>query len=155
MNVITSSMLLVRRISELQRRRDILVERQERLRQTLPEWTFAPLQLVGMSAEEIRGMMSDLSDAEREAGLDAVEKDIEQLDAQIEELENMLLTTPSRSLDSIQAVLDLAVARFRAQTVSDPNDVFYDYGDARVLFFLERATEDLRALLARDQRNAG
>jgi hypothetical protein len=155
MNVITSSMLLVRRISELQRRRDILVERQERLRSSLPEWTFAPLQLVGMSADEIRGLMSGLSDAEREAGLDAVDKDIEQLDAQIEELENMLLTTPSRSLDSIQAVLDLAVARFRAQTVSDPNDVFYDYGDARVLFFLERATEDLRALLARDQRHAG
>lgn len=155
MNVITSSMLLVRRISELQRRRDILVERQERLRRTLPEWTFAPLQLVGMSAEEIRGMMSDLSDAEREAGLDSIERDIEQLDGQIEELENMLLTTPSRSLESIQAVLDLAVTRFRAQTVSDPNDVFYDYGDARVLFFLERATEDLRALLARDQRSAG
>jgi hypothetical protein len=38
--------------------------------------------------------------------------------------------------------------------VSDPGDVFYDYGDARVLLFLERATEDLRAVLAREHRNA-
>lgn len=155
MNVISNSMLLVRRITELKRRRDILIERQDRLRRTLPEWTFAPLQLVGMSADEIRGMMSDLSEAERDTGIDRLEKEVEHLDQQIEDLENTLLTTPSRSLDSIQAVLDLAVSRFRAQTVSDPNDVFYDYGDARVLFFLERATEDLRALLQEEHRAAG
>jgi polyhydroxyalkanoate synthesis regulator phasin len=155
MNVISNSMLLVRRITELKRRRDILIEKQDRLRRTLPEWTFAPLQLVGMSADEIRGMMSDLSDAERDTGIDRLEKEVDHLDQQIEDLENTLLTTPSRSLDSIQAVLDLAVSRFRAQTVSDPNDVFYDYGDARVLFFLERATEDLRALLQEEHRAAG
>ena len=155
MNVISNAMLLVRRINELQRRRDSLLERQERLRRTLPEWTFAPLQLVGMSADEIRGMMSDLTDAERSTGLDRLEAEVETLDQQIEELENSLLTTPSRSLDSIQAVLDLAVSRFRAHTVADPNDVFYDYGDARVLFFLERAAEDMRTLLHEEQRQAG
>ncbi|HMR34481.1 MAG TPA: hypothetical protein PKA13_25735 [Geminicoccaceae bacterium] len=155
MNVISNAMLLVRRINELQRRRDNLLERQERLRRTLPEWTFAPLQLVGMSADEIRGMMSDLTDAERSTGLDQLEAEVEKLDQQIEELENSVLTTPSRSLDSIQAVLDLAVSRFKAHTVADPNDVFYDYGDARVLFFLERAAEDLRALLNEEQRQAG
>jgi hypothetical protein len=155
MNVISNSMLLVRRITELQRRRDILVEKQEQLRRMLPEWTFAPLQLVGMSADEIRSMMSDLSDAERDSGIDRLEKEVDHLDQQIEDLENTLLATPSRSIDSIQAVLDLAVSRFRAQTVSDPNDVFYDYGDARVLFFLERATEDLRAILHEEHRAAG
>jgi hypothetical protein len=155
MNVISNSMLLVRRISELQRRRDALVDRQERLRNTLPEWTFAPLQLVGMSADEIRGVMSGLSDAERDAGLDELEAEVDRLDEQIEALENSLLTTPSRSLDSIQAVLDLAVSRFKSHTVSDPSDVFYDYGDARVLFFLERAAEDLRALLHEEHRQAG
>ena len=66
-----------------------------------------------------------------------------------------LLTTPSRSLESVQAVLDLAVRRFRSQTVSDPHDVFYDYGDARVLFFLERAADDLRAMLESERRAAG
>lgn len=155
MNVISNAMLLVRRINELQRRRDNLLERQEQLRRMLPEWTFAPLQLVGMSADEIRSMMSNLTDAERGTGLDRLEAEVEKLDQQIEELENSLLTTRSRSLDSIQAVLDLAVGRFKARTAADPNDVFYDYGDARVLFFLERAAEDLRSLLHEEHRQAG
>ncbi len=155
MTIISNSMLLVRRITELQRRRDILLEKQDRLHRTLPEWTFAPLQLAGMSADEIRVMMSDLSDAERDAGIDKLEQEIDQLDQQIDDLENSLLTTPSRTLESVQAVLDLAVRRFRSQTVSDPKDVFYDYGDARVLFFLERAADDLRAMLDNEQRAAG
>lgn len=155
MNVISNAMLLVRRINELQRRRNALTDRQERLRNTLPEWTFAPLQLVGMSADEIRGVMSGLTDAERDLGLDQIEAEIDRLDEQIEALESTLLTTPSRSLDSIQAVLDLAVGRFRTHTVSDPSDVFYDYGDARVLLFLERAAEDLRAVLHESERQAG
>lgn len=147
-------MLLVRRIGELQRRRELLLAKQERLRRSLPEWAVAPLQLVGMSADEIRTFIGDLSRAEAEAGLDEIEKEIETLDKQAEDLENLLLTTPSRSLDSILAVLDLAVTRFRAQTVDDPNDVFYDYGDARVLTFLERAAEDLRAVLTDAHRQA-
>ncbi|MFO1039129.1 MAG: hypothetical protein U1E45_19980 [Geminicoccaceae bacterium] len=154
MSVITNSMLLVRRIGELQRRRELLLAKQERLRRSLPEWAVAPLQLVGMSADEIRTFIGDLSRAEAEAGLDEIEKEIETLDKQAEDLENLLLTTPSRSLDSILAVLDLAVTRFRAQTVDDPNDVFYDYGDARVLTFLERAAEDLRAVLTDAHRQA-
>lgn len=154
MAVITNTILLVRRISDLHRRRDALLERQDRLRRTLPDWTLAPLQLVGMTAEEIRGYMTDLSKAEQDAGLDAIDQELEQIDRQVEELENMLLTTPARSLESITSVLELAVARFRAQTVSDPEDVFYDYGDARVLFFLERVAEDLRSILHETQRNA-
>ncbi len=154
MTVINNSTLLVRRISDLQRRRDILLERQDRLRRSLPEWAFAPLQLAGMSAAEIRGMMQEMSRAEADAGLDEVERELEQLDQRIEELENELLTTPARSLDSIHAVLDLAVNRFRSQTSSDPQDLFYDYGDARVLRFLERATDDILALLQETQREA-
>ena len=154
MTVITNTALLIRRINELQRRRDSLVNKQDRLRRTLPEWALAPLQLAGMTSAEIKGLMTDLSTAERDAGLDEIERELEQLDAQIEELENLLLTTPARSLDGIQAVLDLAVARFRAQTVSDPNDVFYDYGDARILTILERASDDLRSLLADTHRRA-
>jgi len=154
MTVINNSILLVRRIRDLERRRDILVERQDRLRRTLPEWAFAPLQLVGMSANEIRGMMHEISEAEAEAGLDDVEREIESLDRQIEEQENQLLNTPAPSLDGLMAVLDLACSRFRGQISTDPNDVFYDYGDARVLRFLERAREDLRALLADETRQA-
>ena len=48
----------------------------------------------------------------------------------------------------------MAVTRFRAQTVTDPNDVFYDYGDARILTFLDRAADDLRSLMSEDHRQA-
>lgn len=154
MTVINSSTLLVRRITDLQRRRDILLERQDRLRRSLPEWAFAPLQLAGMSAGEIRGMMQEMSRAESDAGLDEVDREIEQLDQRIEELENDLLTTPARSLQSIHAVLDLAVSRFRSQISSDPEDLFYDYGDARVLRFLERAADDIQAILDETHREA-
>ena len=154
MTVINNSTLLVRRITDLQRRRDILLERQDRLRRSLPEWAFAPLQLAGMSAAEIRSMMHEMSRSETEVGLDTIDAELEQLDQRIEELENELLTTRARSLESIQAVLDLALARFRGQTTTDPEDVFYDYGDARVLRFLERATDDIRALLQEAHREA-
>ena len=147
MTIINSSTLLVRRITELQRRRDILLERQDRMRRTLPEWAFEPLQLAGMSAAEIRSIMQEIDQAENEVGLDEVDRELEQLDRRIEELENELLTTPAGSLDSIHAVLDLAVMRFRSQTSNDPEDVFYDYGDARVLRFLERVADDIRGLM--------
>ncbi len=144
MAVIASTILVVRRIADLQRRRQILSERQDRLRRSLPEWTFAPLPLVGMSAGAIQAMMNDLDRAEAGAGLTDVEAEIEQIDRQLEELESTLLATPSRSLDAIQAVLELAISRFREQTATDPNDLFYDYGDARILFLLERAADPER-----------
>lgn len=154
MTIIANSTLLARRIAELQRRRGLLAERQERLRQTLPDWTFAPLKLVGMTAEEIRSMMSELRDAERAAGLDEVDRELERLDAEIEDAENALLAAPATSLEAVQVLLELALGRFRATTTTDPSDVFYDYGDARVLLFLERAAEDMRALLSESERVA-
>jgi len=154
MTVINSSTLLVRRITDLQRRRDILLERQDRVRRSLPEWAFAPLQLAGMSSAEIRSMMQEMSRAESDAGLDDLDRELEQLDQRIEELENELLTTPCRALDSIHAVLDLALSRFRSQTSADPQDLFYDYGDARVLRLLERAADDIQALLQESHREA-
>lgn len=155
MTVIASNMLLVRRIGELQRRRATLLDKQERLRAALPDWTIAPLKLAGMSAREIEGLVSDLSQAETEAGLDEVERELDRVDQLIEDLENQLITTPSKSLDCIQSVLDMAISRMRQQTVSDPADVFYDYGDARILYMLERVAEDLRAMLRDELRSAG
>src|SRR3712207_6400275 len=62
MTVIANNTLLVRRLGELRRRREALADRQERLRSTLPEWALAPLQLVGMTATEIKDLMHDLSE---------------------------------------------------------------------------------------------
>ena len=72
--VITNAILLARRIHELQRRRQALVAHQEQLRAQLPDWAVEPLRLVGMTAEEIRSMVTDMSTAEAESGLQDVEQ---------------------------------------------------------------------------------
>jgi vacuolar-type H+-ATPase subunit I/STV1 len=152
--VITNSILLTRRIRELQRRRQALVSRQEQVRAQLPDWAVEPLRLVGMTNEEIRGLVDDLSTAEAEAGLNEIDSGLEDIDRQIEQLENVLVATPSNSLDEIEAVIGLTVDRFRDIIVTDPNDVFYDHGEARFLAMLERVYEDLSTLMQRSRLDA-
>jgi len=152
--VITNSILLTRRIRELQRRRQALVSRQEQVRAKLPDWAVEPLRLVGMTNDEIRGLVDDLSTAEAEAGLNEIDSGLEEIDRQVEQLENVLVATPSNSLDEIEAVIGLTVDRFRDIIVTDPNDVFYDHGEARFLAMLERVYEDLSTLLQRSRLDA-
>ncbi|MCB1882374.1 MAG: hypothetical protein KDG89_00010 [Geminicoccaceae bacterium] len=150
-----STLLLTRRLGELQRRREALLERQDRLRRSLPEWTFAPLRLVGMSADEIRAAVGDMHKAQDDAGLDAVEGELNRIDDQIEEMENALLTSRTGSIDGVRALLDLAIARLGRQAPSDPSDPFYDYGDARVLRLLEHAADELRGTGVEERRRVG
>ncbi len=153
-SVITNSILLTRRIRELQRRRQALVGRQEQVRAQLPDWAVEPLRLVGLTNDEIRSLVANLSSTEAEAGLNQIESDLEDLDRQIEDLENVLVATPSDGLDEIEAVIRLTVDRFREIIVSDPNDVFYDHGEARFLALLERVQEDLSGMLQRTRLDA-
>lgn len=146
-SVITNSILLTRRIRDLQRRRQSLVAQQERLRTQLPDWAVEPLRLVGMTSDEVRGLVNDWSTAETEAGLDQIEHRLDDIDRQIEELETILVATQSSSLDEIEAVIGLAVVRFREIIVTDPDDVFYDHGEARLLALIERVHDDLCSLL--------
>lgn len=153
-SVITNSILLARRIRDLQRRRQSLVGQQEQLRTQLPDWAIEPLRLVGMTSEEIRSLINDWSTAETEAGLDEIEQRLDEIDRQIEELENLLVATSSNSLDEIEAVIGLAVVRFREIIVTDPDDVFYDHGEARLLALVERVHDDLCGLLQRARLDA-
>jgi hypothetical protein len=153
-SVITNSILLTRRIRELQRRRQALVGRQEQVRAQLPDWAVEPLRLVGMTNDEIRGLVAELSTAEAEAGLNEIDSGLEDIDRQVEQLENVLVATPSNSLDEIEAVIGLTIDRFRDIIVTDPNDVFYDHGEARFLAMLERVYEDLSRLLRRSRLDA-
>jgi len=82
-SVITNSILLTRRIRELQRRRQALVSRQEQVRAKLPDWAVEPLRLVGMTNDEIRGLVDDLSTAEAEAGLNEIDSGLEEIDRQV------------------------------------------------------------------------
>lgn len=152
--VITNAILLARRIHELQRRRQALVAQQEQLRAQLPDWAVEPLRLVGMTNEEIRGLVNDMSTAEAETGLEALEKQLDGIDQQIDEMENLLVSTASNSLDEIEAVVRLTVARFHEIIVTDPNDVFYDHGEARLVALIERVHEDLSTLLQRSRSDA-
>jgi hypothetical protein len=153
-SVITNSILLTRRIRELQRRRLALVGRQEQVRAQLPDWAVEPLRLVGLTNDEIRSLVANLSSTEAEAGLNQIESDLEDLDRQIEDLENVLVATPSDGLDEIEAVIRLTLDRFREIIVSDPDDVFYDHGEARFLALLERVQEDLSCMLQRTRLDA-
>ncbi|WP_159709589.1 hypothetical protein [Geminicoccus flavidas] len=154
MTVIVNNMLLVRRINELHRQREQLCERQERMRGILPDWTVEPLKLAGMSAREIETMISELSTAEQQTGLAELERDMERLDQQIEECENQLISARHKSLDCIETVLRLAADRLRRQVSTDPNDVFYDYGEARVMFMLDSVIDDLRLQMQSEERAA-
>ena len=155
MTVVVNTMLLTRRINELHRKPDALVERQDRMRSILPDWTIEPLKLAGMSAKEIEAMVSDTSAAEQQSGLGELDHQVDRIEQQIEEAENQLISSPGKSLDCIETVIRLAVDRLRRQVSTDPNDVFYDYGEARVMFMLETAVDDLRSCLQVGQLAAG
>ena len=153
--VITNAMLLTKRIRDLQARRQDLVSRQEHLRTQLPDWAVEPLKLIGMTSNEVRGLVDDLTSVEAESGLDDIEQELNGIDQQVEELENMLIKTRSSSLQEVATVMDLVMTRFREIFVTDPNDVFYDHGEARLLWLIERVQEDLNDLLQTTHQDAG
>ncbi len=152
--VITNAMLLTKRIRDLQMRRQGLVSRQEHLRTQLPDWAVEPLKLIGMTSNEVRGLVDDLTSVEAESGLDDIEQELSEIDQQVEELENMLIKTRSNSLQEVATVMDLVMTRFREIFVTDPNDVFYDHGEARLLWLIERVHDDLNDLLQSSRQDA-
>jgi hypothetical protein len=154
MTVIVNNMLLVRRIADLHRKRQELADRQERMRSVLPDWTIEPLKLAGMSAREIDAMVSEMSTAEQNTGMADIEQEMERIDHQIEEIENQLISSRDKSLECVETVLRLAVGRLRTQVSTDPNSLFYDYGEARVIFMLESVVDDLRGYVAAGERVA-
>lgn len=153
--LITNTTLLARRIRELQRRRQAIAEQHDQLRSQLPDWAAEPLRLIGMSNDEIQGLVADLSTVEAETGLADIEQRLDDIDRQIEDLEGLLAQTPSGSLDEIEAVASVAIGRFREMIVTDPNDVFYDHGESRLLGLIERIHEDLSGLVRRSRLDAG
>ncbi len=152
--VITNALLLTKRIKDLQNRRHSLVSRQEQLRTQLPDWAVEPLRLVGMTGNEVRGLVDDLTNVEAESGLDDIETQLNDIDQQIEELENVLVNTKASSLGEVAHIMDLVITRFREIFVTDPSDVFYDHGEARLLWLVERVYEDLSSIAQLSQQDA-
>jgi prefoldin subunit 5 len=149
------SLCLSHRLRILRQRRQTLAQQYDALRRALPDSEFVPRQLATMTAGEIRALMSELAAAEAEAELSIIERELEMLDGTIEQVENQLLATPAPTVEAIQRVLEIALAHCRARTPTDPADLFYDYGDARLLMFLERVSQDLQLLSAAQYQAAG
>lgn len=149
--VVASSLLHIRRLRELLRRRQTLIEHREELYMKLPEWAAEPLLLAGLTRAEVESLVSTLPSTERELGVDRVEQEIAQLDDEIDALECRLLSSRCRSFDEIEARLGLLIERLRETTVTDPEDVFYDRDEARTLGMLERLHRDCRSLLVLDR----
>ena len=99
-------------------------------------------------------MISGMSEAEQQTGIAELEQAMERLDQQIEECENQLISARHKSIDCIETVLRLAADRLRRQVSTDPNDVFYDYGEARVMFMLDSVIDDLREQMQAVERVA-
>ena len=108
-----------------------------------------------MTGEEIRGLVNDMSTAEAESGLEEIERQLDSVDQEIDELESLLVATRANSLEEIEAVARLTVTRFHEIIVTDPNDVFYDHGEARLVALIERVQEDLSELVQRVRSDAG
>jgi hypothetical protein len=108
-----------------------------------------------MTGEEIRGLVNDMSTAEAESGLEDSERQLDSVDQEIDELESLLVATRSHSLEEIEAVARLTVTRFHEIIVTDPNDVFYDHGEARLVALIERVQEDLSELVQRSRSDTG
>ena len=86
--------------------------------------------------------------------LEDLERQLDEIDHQIEEMESLLVATPSNSLEEIEAVVRLTVTRFHEIMVTDPNDVFYDHGEARLVALIERVQDDLSGLIRRSRSDA-
>ena len=155
MSVIVNNLLLVRRINDLHRKRKAVVARQDELRSVLPDWTFAPLRLAGLSSREIDAMVLEAAAGATPDGVVDLELELERLDQQIEEAENRLISSPDKSLECIETVLTLAVDRLRRQISTNPADVLYDYGEARIMFMLESVVNDLREQATMGRQAAG
>ena len=95
--VITNALFLTKRIRDLQAKRQFLVSRQEQLRTQLPDWAVEPLRLVGMTGNEVRGLVDDLNSVEAESGLDDIETQLNDIDQQVEDLENTLVNTKANT----------------------------------------------------------
>jgi DNA anti-recombination protein RmuC len=153
--MIVNNILLIRRINELLRQRQELLERQEQLRTMLPDWTLEPLRLAGISAREIESMICQMSMAEQQLGVAELDRELEQLDRQIEEAENQLISSRGKSLDSIGTILQLAIGRMRRQKAGGNAETLFDYGEARVMFMLENVADDLLSLTEPEMRAVG
>ena len=110
--------------------------------------------MAGMSAAEIEEVMQAQIAAEERSGVDEIDRQIEQVELEIERIETQLLNAPSLGMDGAAALLRLALDRLREKTVTDEDSVYYDFGEARLLAMIERATVEVDEVMGGLERRA-
>ncbi len=149
MVVIADTRLIERRLDTLRSRRD-QGEPSHGARAPMPEWAADALVALGMTRAEIAaGDALAAADGERE------EPGVADTDDAIGTLEEELLRREDRSPATLHALAELALSRLKRSAPTDPNDVFYDAGEARAVALFEHVVGGLEQLREDGWRHTG
>lgn len=107
----------------------------------LPDWAAEALVAAGMTRAEI-----DDFNAERAAmDDDAVEARVEAVEATVQAMEDAYLEADALTIADLADLAELAQARLARTLTTDPNDVFFDHDNPRMLAVVQRLADGLRA----------
>ncbi len=157
MVIIADTRLLERRLQTVRARRDP-DEAAPDAAAPLPDWAADALVALGMTRAEIAAAeaarAADLDRRERD-GADADDDADADADAAIDALEEELLGREDRSPATLHALGELALARLKRSAPTDPQDVFYDAGEARAVALFEHILAGLGRLRDEGWRRTG
>jgi hypothetical protein len=151
MAVIADARLIERRLETLRARRTELA-RPRGVRAPLPDWAADTLQALGMTRAEIATLDAE---AAAEPGPDEQEAELRDTDEAIDALEQELLARRDDSPQALHALAEVALARLKRSAPLDPDDVFYDAGEARAVALLEQVVAGLGRLREEGWRRTG
>lgn len=155
MALVADARLIERRL-ETTRARRAAAEASAGTRAPLPDWAADTLVMLGMTRDEIaRAEAETAAETAAAPAADPDDAEPETADAAVEALEDALLARAGESLDAVHALAEIALARLKRSAPVDPNDVFYDAGEARAVALFEQVVAGLERLRGEEWRRTG
>jgi hypothetical protein len=151
MALVADARLIERRL-ETTRARRAAAEAPAGTRAPLPDWAADTLVMLGMTRDEIARAEAETAAA---PVADPGDAEDDSADAAVEALEDALLARAGESLDAVHALAEIALARLKRSAPVDPNDVFYDAGEARAVALFEQVVAGLERLRGEEWRRTG
>lgn len=149
MAIVEHVRLIERRLASLRAERDRLSSPRGSTAQ-LPAWAADALVHAGMTRDEIERF-----DAEPAVDSEDADAQRERLDDAIEALENELIMRSDHSLETLQGLAEIALGRLRRALPANPDDLFFDAGNAQTLRIVECLADGLTRLNEQPVRNVG
>ncbi len=149
MAIVENVRLIERRLAMLRAERDQLAHATQP-DAILPPWAADALLHAGLTRHEIAAFNAAATSSE-----DALYAERSRLDDIIETLEQELAMRGDDTLETLQGLSELALARLERTLPVDPNDVFYDASNPGILSLLERVVNGLRRMNAEPIRQVG